>query len=513
MRILSKTDQLKHNSVSSNRSISDDAGISEKALLGRFFLANVRLKYIVGFTILLIILAVGGSIATTTAMALLCVWALFGASQAIRALSLGVTIKYLNIAVFSFSYEIGILAWLLLLLSAVRVLPYALNNIKAILPIIVFALLVGVTSLTASSWREISIMKLIAFSIGALAAITAFSAVEGKEVEKLRHWFFGLAATIIILSIPTFFFPHIAHARAAEAGFQGILNHPQAFGVFLAPFTAWFLSGILFRKVKIRPIELALVVGLVVLIMLTGARTALAATILGLAITFIVAVFVESKGKGWAKPYRAVVIGVVILFICMPAALMVPSVNNLVTGFIFKGDQDNKDNESVQAAFQASRGSAAKHQWENFLDKPLTGHGFGIYPHGMNADRVVRFMGIPISYPVEKGFLPTAILEETGIVGAAALLFLLITLARRVIRENDVRWTSFFFTCLSINIGEAVIFSVGGIGFYFWLLIGLAIARSGENAKKEINILPEQKVQPPNESIKWNIIPKGKVRV
>lgn len=90
------------------------------------------------------------------------------------------------------------------------------------------------------------------------------------------------------------------------------------------------------------------------------------------------------------------------------------------------------------------------------------------------------FMGIPISAPVEKGFIPTSILEETGIFGALAFYAFIISLAAEAMRRKDPGWAGLFFGCLYINVGEAVIFSVGGIGLFYWLLIGIAIAGHGK---------------------------------
>ena len=40
-------------------------------------------------------------------------------------------------------------------------------------------------------------------------------------------------------------------------------------------------------------------------------------------------------------------------------------------------------------------------------------------------------------------------------------------------------WVAMFFGCLFVNVGEAVFFSIGGLGLHFWLLIGLAVAVAG----------------------------------
>jgi hypothetical protein len=114
-------------------------------------------------------------------------------------------------------------------------------------------------------------------------------------------------------------------------------------------------------------------------------------------------------------------------------------------------------------------------QWHNFLNQPLLGNGFGVYPDGKFPSGVVEFAGIPISAPIEKGFLPTAILEEGGILGGGALTMLILLLSRRAWRNTDLRWRAMFVACLGMNIGECVFLSPGGIGLFDWLLLGLAL--------------------------------------
>ncbi len=82
-------------------------------------------------------------------------------------------------------------------------------------------------------------------------------------------------------------------------------------------------------------------------------------------------------------------------------------------------------------------------------------------------------MGIPISAPVEKGFLPAAILEEVGIVGTIFFIYLIFILTKLVVRSKNIHICCLYFSCLFINIGEAVFFSIGGIGIFFMLLIAM----------------------------------------
>src|SRR5262249_33043058 len=88
-----------------------------------------------------------------------------------------------------------------------------------------------------------------------------------------------------------------------------------------------------------------------------------------------------------------------------------------------------------------------------------------------------KVTGLPLSAPVEKGFLPTAVLEETGIFGAIFFALFLFSAMRLVVRRGDIVLAWIFFTCLFVNVGEMIFFSAGGLGLYIWLLMGWAAAR------------------------------------
>jgi hypothetical protein len=149
-----------------------------------------------------------------------------------------------------------------------------------------------------------------------------------------------------------------------------------------------------------------------------------------------------------------------------------PVFSKTIKGFWLKGNQ-----ETVEKAFYHSRGGGIAFQWRRFLEQPLTGHGFGIdVAHG-NEKRPGTFLGIPISASTEKGFLPTAFLEEVGLLGALFFAPFLFALLKGASYQSDIGLIAMFFACLFVNIGEAVFFSPGQIGGFFWVIIGLSTAR------------------------------------
>jgi hypothetical protein len=90
--------------------------------------------------------------------------------------------------------------------------------------------------------------------------------------------------------------------------------------------------------------------------------------------------------------------------------------------------------------------------------------------------KVVKFYGIPISAPVEKGFLPTAILEEVGLIGAALFLWWLAAATRLVAKGQTGIFEALFAAALFVNAGEYIFFAMNSLGLLNLLLISLAIA-------------------------------------
>ena len=88
--------------------------------------------------------------------------------------------------------------------------------------------------------------------------------------------------------------------------------------------------------------------------------------------------------------------------------------------FATKGDGEFG---GLTEAFAESRESLIDRSMDNFRQYPIAGIGFGV-PSDTSQElfEVKRVGGIPISASVEKGSLPSATLEETGIIGAGLCL-------------------------------------------------------------------------------------------
>lgn len=422
----------------------------------------------------------------TGALVACAIWCLMGPRQAVQGMTLSVLIGYANPALVTFGPISGALMRVVLLAAAIRVLPlFKLRDFKLLWPVWGFSCIAAITSAAASPAIAISMMKILTFAVAVTTVIIAFQRVKTNSLPDLERWFWTLCTVAIVLSAATLLHPRAAFYRNGR-GLQGVLNHPQALGTFLAPLAAFLVASLVLIRSKLHWLHLTLTALVVSVMFMTQARTAAVAAIIALLVCGLRWLLArrQSSHAAWS---RVAVITALICITLTTAGAITGKLADAVEKFVFKRGEQN-----VETAFLASRGSGLLSQWRHFLDKPLTGNGFGVYPDGKFPSGVVEIAGIPISAPVEKGFVPTAVLEETGIFGGLLFITMLFTLGRNIWRNPDLRWLALFMGALFVNVGEAVLLAPGGIGLLIWLFIGRSIAMSRPH--RQTNPLPNAAV-------------------
>ncbi len=398
--------------------------------------------------------------------------ALIGPASALQALTIATLITYANPAIVKLGPFAGALLRLVMVAAILRVLPMLRGrDLRLVWPVWLLGAVSAATSYFSSRAFEISIMKVITFTLAATAVLVAFERVRGERLLKLQTWFLTVGITVIALSALTLVKPGIA--LGGDNGLQGLLGQPQALGIFMAPFAAWCLTGVLLMRRKASPLEVWVGLGTLALVLLTRARTGAFAIACAVGVVMLGRMLSRRRAQqaALARPVLLVTLACLVLG---GAGLATGAVSKFLTGFAYKGSLGEQ--HSLGGAFYESRGGGIVQEWHHFLDSPMIGNGFGVYPDGRFPAGVVRFAGIPLSAPVEKGFLPTAILEEGGLLGAGCLVLLIGWLSRSAWRALDLRWRALFVACLAMNVGECVFLAPGGIGILDWLLVGLAIA-------------------------------------
>ena len=405
--------------------------------------------------------------------AVLCIWALLGAKQAIQALSLNYIFLLLNPALYSPPPEaLGILRWVILLVATLRIIPLlSMRMLRCLLPLSLFFLMVTALAWMSSPSFELSFLKIAIFTLFAATVLIAFDSLDEERLMELKVWFFALMIVVVVLSLPTLFMPKVGFNLNGR-GFQGIFIHPQAFGIFLVPPAAYQAASLLFKK-ECNCVGLWFSAAVtIILIFLSGARTGMLAFLFSLAATWVIAIVSSRKGNFELKPFRSFVkIGVVAAALVSLIAVS-PAFSDTMAKFWIKGGVNS---------FYLTRGKGIVSQWNHFLQHPLTGNGFGIDVGHENFKNPSTFLSVPVSAAGEKGFLPVAFLEEVGIVGLLSFALFFLVMFRGVFNARDIGLIGVFFACLLVNIGEDVFFSPGYIGGYMWLLIGLSTAKGWQS--------------------------------
>lgn len=365
--------------------------------------------------------------------------------------------------------------WLLVFRSSKD--NYNTNKVLFGISILTFSLIP--ISLVASKITTVSILKLIAFYMGVSSILIGYQKAR-TEAQYWYNWFHTLLLFIIFASCTVFFFGMGFEKNGR--GFQGIFNHPQVLGALSGLLAAWFSGHSLFAK-KSNAVMIVATIFSWAFIFFSQARIGLVTVILGLFLSNFI-YFVNTK----RIPRRKRIFNLSLLLVLAAIAVAIFFPNQLVeTSKSFV--QKRNENAALSEAFQESRGFLIDASMANFYKYPVFGIGFGIptnYDGGLLASSDA-LTGLPTSTSVEKGFLPSAILEETGLFGAFSTIYVLTLIINQVLTKGHFHLLWILLSVLLINIAEAVFYSIGGMGLMVWLITGYCLALSQNTYKPEVS--------------------------
>lgn len=418
-----------------------------------------------------IALPIAGPAAHAGTYALLAVWSLRGPIQAIEALSLAWVVSFLNPGIYNLTDASDFLRWLVIGFAFISVSARALKGKstipKTVICLLIYMIAVGTLAPLISYAPDVSLFKLFSFALGTITILMGFHLTR-HEAPYWKVWFLMLFAVIVTLSFP-FILSDVGYYRNMR-GFQGILNHPQAYGTFLAPFLAWLTIAVC--EIYQKKIWFLLLIFIAVIsLFATQSRTGLLAAASSVLLTICWAKFKKPGTLGqwvtWTARLSPILIVGAIIF-----TLNAGSINEAVHRFILKGNIER----DLSEGFYSSRGFLLENLFTGFLEHPLTGIGFGVASDSNNFNiRRDPLFGLPVGASVEKGFAIVAALEETGLIGFTLLLLLLGSLLRPVFRsKSNLPPIALAVGALLVNFGESVFFALGGSGLLVWLILGVA---------------------------------------
>ena len=317
-------------------------------------------------------------------------------------------------------------------------------------------------SVAFSGHRQLSLLRSLLWGATMTAIVVGWEDLTPEARSILIRRVVRTLIAVAVASIPLTVIPSGYFLN--QRGFQGILDHPQAFGIAMAllgsfAVAAWLLD----RRPGSGLAVLTLAVGMVVL---SEARTggfALAIGAVGMAVV---------RGReGIVEVVRNLLKArTLLLIVCLG------SVVTLVGGlyqFVQKYARTESEGRSVVELYYQTRSVIFVPMLRNIIREPLTGIGFGL-PSDANAiSRAETVLGVPVSLAVEKGVMPLAVLEEIGIIGFVAVTTWLWMGFRRS-RQRGAVAVTVVVTILAVNLGEYIMFSPGGAGILFLVVLGWA---------------------------------------
>jgi len=348
------------------------------------------------------------------------------------------------------------------------------------LALLAFVAVMAVCSVVSGWYTQIALLKLVNF-LAFLTAVFAGTAVVRHRRSDVSEWFVSLilAATVFgIMSVAVGVDNNFRPMRVSPyeivyaAGFNGAFLHPNAHAIYASLFVAflgivWLLSRYRHTWLALPPLACWLV-----FLAWSESRTAFVATAVAflLLVAFARPLRTRSGARLWPKVSRRTLVGIGIVATIVALffdATTGGSLGKTFTSFILKGATGDSGSQVTLDRVMSSRKALISSSWENFEANPVFGIGFGV---AKTED--FRRTATLFTAPAEKGFLPTAILEEGGIVGTAAFLVFLAALTWDLTRERNVAGLIMLWVFVATNLGEVTIFAPGGGGAFGWMAVG-----------------------------------------
>jgi hypothetical protein len=402
---------------------------------------------------------------------------------ALKSLIAGTLVIFMNPAFVGATYQNSqtgpatALKWVLLFAAVARALLSPVEPTRAASHLHKYlALIAGflvLNGLLVSSWPAISLFKTLSFTVGLLGIARLALQNVTRNAEMLL--FASTAGATVTLTSTPLIGIGLGHSINAT-GFNGVLNHPQALGIFLA------MTGAASFAAAAKIPQLGRILALLgacqwLMIYFTASRTAMIAVVAGIGCFLL-----ESAGRRTCNTRLNFAL-IVALLLAIPGLLLmvetVPAVTRGFSAFLVKGHDEAAANldDPFALLVHSSRAAQIADALETARTHPLFGLGFGI-DDGLAArldDPAFSRWMIPLTAPVEQGFLPIATVAQLGFAGLA-LIFPFVLILYGQARQASALTAALFTTAIGVNFGEMIFYSVGGMGMYLWILLMLAAA-------------------------------------
>lgn len=335
------------------------------------------------------------------------------------------------------------------LLFSIRKMENAkLHKIKwVLLFFFVFVACNVITAFAFSSLPMVALMKLISYS---LIFLGIFIGV-GYTLDKYdwRRWLSKWFYLLFMGSIISLAFPSISYL-VNGIWFQGVIGHPNMFGIVSVLFLALLLTNNL-HDVDSRKCHMFFSVPLILLlVILSKSRTAFIACVV------ILLIYLLLKNGRKLTYLKATIFS----FSLAMLVLYIPKIYPFVNEFLYKGQSPGD--------LLHSREQQISGLLYNFSQNPWFGTGFAVpwLPY--------KSYEFSMEYIVESGNLILAVLSYSGIIGFALFMMYMLHLLLANKRNFSAN-ILLFLSAVLISAGEMVFFSSNSIGIFCYMYIALYV--------------------------------------
>ena len=326
----------------------------------------------------------------------------------------------------------------------------------------------------------ISVLKVVSFTVGAASCLLAADMLR-RSPSDMTCWFYSIIFLTVAIGVATIplgisenMFPL---KNTGVSFFNGPFWHSQTLGPIAGMMLIYVACVYLFTPYRCRWLSLPLAVVLLYFLYRSGSRTALVAMLLGAGVLLVAGFLMHSRRgqKLRMNLSRSSLVGLMVGSIVLAVFadfFTGGSLSSKALSFAVKYEQSAAYGQSGVTSEEVmyTRQGQIDSMIHIFKQSPITGISFGT---SLDPEFVAN--ATYLTAPTEKGFLPLAVLEETGIIGAFFFVVFLFCMVRYLIVERSLPALGVFAAFLGANMGEMMFFSFGGQGGFMWLIVAGAI--------------------------------------
>ena len=416
----------------------------------------------------------------------LIVWACTSTEGALKALCVSYFALVANQAIVPKNFAFGPGRMILLFVVFGRILydawrtGYPLLRRPHATSLFIFSAVCVVLAAINQYFFVISVLKVVSFTVGAASCLLAADMLR-RSPSDMTCWFYSiimLTVAIGVATIPLGISENMFSLNNTGVSFfNGPFWHSQTLGPIAAMMLIYVACVYLFTPYRCRWLSLPLAVVLLYFLYRSGSRTAFVSLLLGSG-AMVVSIFLLHSRRGRKLRMNLsrssiVVLAVGSIVLAVFADVFTGgSISSKALSFIVKYEGGAAYGETGLSSewLLSSRQGQIDMMLHSFKQNRMTGISFGT-----SVDPEFALHASYFSAPTEKGVLPLAVLEETGIIGAFFFVIFLFCMVRYFIVERSLPALGVFATFLGANMGEMMFFAFGGQGGFMWLIVAGAI--------------------------------------